>query len=496
MTAASAATRPTRLTTPELLGELLDCPLRSWDVPAGPPPRHADNRDYRRALAEARARTGLDESIITGEGRLEGRRVAVIAGEFGFLAGSIGTIAARRITDAVERATAEQLPLLGITASGGTRMQEGTPAFLTMAGIAAAIAEHKHAGLPYITYLRHPTTGGVLASWGSLGNITLAEPDALIGFLGPKVYAALHGEPFPPGIQRAEHLYRHGVVDAVVPTHELRSALRTILGLVQDGPPTLGSSPFVHRPADRHPEAWACVTETRDAARPGLRQLLEQTTAGVTLVHDRPEGAADGTLLTLARVGRTSCVLFGHDREAQQVDPSGPAALRLAQRAMSLARDLRLPLVTVIDTPGTALSPAAEEQGTAREIARCLETMARLEVPTVSVILGQGAGGAALAILPADRVVAAKHAWITPLPPEGASTILHGHPYHAADTVERMSIRAIDLLRQGAVDVVVDDQPSTAASRLLTAAVEAQLQIACSIPATERRAFRRRRWRG
>ncbi|MGY2061113.1 carboxyl transferase domain-containing protein, partial [Nocardia gipuzkoensis] len=135
----------------------------------------------------------------------------------GFLAGSIGVAAAERIVAAVERATELGLPLLASPASGGTRMQEGTVAFVQMVKVAGAVAAHKAAGHPYLVYLRHPTMGGVFASWGSLGHITFAEPGALIGFLGPRVYEALYGRKFPDGVQTAENLYRSGVVDGVVP---------------------------------------------------------------------------------------------------------------------------------------------------------------------------------------------------------------------------------------------------------------------------------------
>ena len=125
--------------------------------------------------------------------------MAVAACEFGFLGGSIGIAAGERLTRAVERATAERLPLICLPASGGTRMQEGTIAFVQMVKITAAVAAHKSAHLPYLVYLRHPTTGGVFASWASLGHLTLAEPGALIGFLGPRVYQALYGVAIPRG---------------------------------------------------------------------------------------------------------------------------------------------------------------------------------------------------------------------------------------------------------------------------------------------------------
>ena len=147
---------------------------------------------------------------------MRGRRVAVLMGEFAFLAGSIGRASADRLVAAIERATREGLPLLAGPVSGGTRMQEGTPAFVQMVRITQAVAAHKAAGLPYLVYLRHPTTGGVMASWGSLGHVTVAEPGALVGFLGPRVYEALYGRPFPAGVQTAENLFARGIIDAVV----------------------------------------------------------------------------------------------------------------------------------------------------------------------------------------------------------------------------------------------------------------------------------------
>ncbi|HYJ77366.1 MAG TPA: carboxyl transferase domain-containing protein, partial [Actinomycetes bacterium] len=179
----------------DLIGAVLDeGSWVRWDEPVDDRPADAT---YAEALQRARARTGLDEAVVTGEGRVRGRRVAVVACEFAFLAGSIGVRAADRLVRAVERATDERLPLLASPTSGGTRMQEGTVAFLQMVKISAAIGRHKANGNPYLVYLRNPTTGGVLASWGSLGHVTVAEPGALIGFLGPRVFTALYGGEFP-----------------------------------------------------------------------------------------------------------------------------------------------------------------------------------------------------------------------------------------------------------------------------------------------------------
>src|SRR3954452_20311453 len=242
----------------------------SWDSPVAP--REVPEQ-YARELAEAAERSRQDEAVVTGEGTLRGRRVAVVAGEFAFLAGSIGVATAERLIAAVERATEEGLPLLAAPVSGGTRMQEGTVAFLQMIGITAAIARHKQAGLPYLVYLRNPTFGGVLASWGSLGHVTIAEPGASIGFLGPRVYQALYGEPFPGGVQTAEHMAEHGLLDAVVAHEEIADvadrALRVLaarqtwhLDVRGAERPTAEDGTDADDPED-HRSAWDVVTASR-----------------------------------------------------------------------------------------------------------------------------------------------------------------------------------------------------------------------------------------
>ena len=445
-----------RISAVELRDTILDPgSFVSWDtrpVDVGPSPQYAAE------LAAARAATGLDESVLTGEGTVFGRRVAVVACEFDFLAGSIGVAAAERITAAIERATALGLPLLASPSSGGTRMQEGTVAFLQMVKIAAAVTLHKRAHLPYLVYLRHPTTGGVFASWGSLGHITVAEPGALIGFLGPRVYEQLYGHPFPPGVQTAENLRHHGVIDGVVPLDGLRTTLDWALRVVADAP----GPPPEPLPAEPVPEvpAWVSVEASRRPDRPGVAALLRHGATERVLLSGTGEGEAAMTLLALARFGGQPVVLLGQRRRAGGL--VGPGALREARRGMALADGLKLPLVLVIDTAGPALSEEAEEGGLAGEIARCLADLVTLEVPTVSVLLGQGSGGPALAMVPADRVLCALHGWLAPLPPEGASAIVFRDTMHAPELAAAQGVRSADLLRHGIADVIVPEYPDAA----------------------------------
>ena len=190
-----------RTSARELIDSVIDRgTYLSWDTP----PDYGDiGADYAVTLERAREKSGVDEAVLTGEGEVGGRRVAVICSEFSFLAGSIGAVTARRIIRGIERATAERLPLLLSPTSGGTRMQEGTPAFAMMVSITTAVARHKDAHLPFLVYLRNPTTGGVMASWGSSGHFTFAEPGALLGFLGPRVVELTTGTGIPEGVQTA-----------------------------------------------------------------------------------------------------------------------------------------------------------------------------------------------------------------------------------------------------------------------------------------------------
>jgi acyl-CoA carboxylase subunit beta len=501
MAGAGTGGRPDRLGATELIGALVDPgSWRSWDEPAVAPP--GIDPGYAADLARARERTGLDEAVRTGTGRLRGRPVAVIASEFGFLAGSIGVAAGERLVRAVERATRERLPLVAAPASGGTRLQEGTVAFLQMVKVAAAIADHRSAGLPYLVYLRHPTTGGVLASWGSLGHVTAVEPGALIGFLGPRVYEALHGQPFPPGVQVAENLYAKGLVDAVVGPDQIAELAARILEVLC-APRDLArvAAPSADDQLEATPVAES-IRRSRRPDRPGVRALLEVAAQDVTPLSGTAAGEMDpGVLLALARFGAAPCILLGQDRHRQRrQQPLGPAGLRAARRGIRIATELDLPLVTVVDTAGAALSRAAEEGGLAAEIARCLTDLVTVPAPTLCLLLGEGAGGGALAFLPADRVVAARHAWLSPLPPEGASAVLYRTTERAVEVAEQQGVGVAALRANGIVDRVIPELPDAADEgeeflRRVGAVLQAELAALLGSEPAARYGQRRRRYR-
>lgn len=184
---------------------------------------------YTQKLTDLRAQTGLSEAAVTAVGRIGGMKAVVCVLDSRFLMGSMGAAVGEKITRATEHATHNRLPLIIFSASGGARMQEGILSLFQMAKTAAALERHAQAGLFYLSVLTHPTTGGVTASFASLGDIILAEPNALIGFAGPRVIEQTIGQTLPEGFQRAEYLKEHGFVDAIVPRGELRRTILTLL---------------------------------------------------------------------------------------------------------------------------------------------------------------------------------------------------------------------------------------------------------------------------
>jgi acetyl-CoA carboxylase carboxyl transferase subunit beta len=192
-----------------------------------------DQKPYPERLAAAREATGLRDAAVWGTGRVAGHEVAICVMDFAFMGGSMGSVVGEKVTRAAEHALEARLPLVIVSASGGARMQEGTLALMQLAKTCAALARLAEAGVPFVSVMTDPTTGGVFASYAALGDVNLAEPDALIGFAGARVAAGTIAEALPPGFQRAEFLLEHGFVDQVVARADLRDRLALLLGYLQ-----------------------------------------------------------------------------------------------------------------------------------------------------------------------------------------------------------------------------------------------------------------------
>ncbi|MBI5177888.1 MAG: acetyl-CoA carboxylase carboxyltransferase subunit beta [Nitrospinae bacterium] len=188
-----------------------------------------DTKKYRDRIKSAQKESGEYDAIVCGGGKLNGWEVEIAAFEFGFMGGSMGVVVGEKITRAAERARKRKCPLIVVSCSGGARMQEGTFSLMQMAKTSAAIAEMNEAGLPYFSVLAHPTAGGVTASFAMLGDVIIAEPDALICFAGPRVIEQTIRQKLPEGFQRSEFLLEHGFVDVIVKRDELKNTLTTFI---------------------------------------------------------------------------------------------------------------------------------------------------------------------------------------------------------------------------------------------------------------------------
>jgi acyl-CoA carboxylase subunit beta len=386
------------------------------------------------------------------------------------------------------------LPVLALTASGGTRMQEGSLAFVQMVKTAQAAREFKAAGLLYIVYLSSPTFGGVLASWGSLGHLTYGEPAAVVGFSGPRAVELTTGRSLPPGVQGTDNLLAHGLLDDVFARDELRDRVGFLMACFESR--SWAGTPPPPREEGAGGDAWRSIQLSRHPARPGAKGLLAACHAELTVIRGDESGGGDdpACFAALGRVTGRPCVVLAQDRASS---PRGarltPRGYRKARRAMKLAAELGLPLITVIDTPGVKLSPATEEGGLSAEIARCLAELTELPIPTLSVLLGEGAGGGALAFFPADRVICAEHAWLLPIAPEGASAILYRSVDNAAEVAAAQGGASWDLKRFGLVDSVVPERSGWLDH--LAGAIAAELDGLLEEPADARRVRRRQRIR-
>ncbi|MGD8487261.1 MAG: acetyl-CoA carboxylase, carboxyltransferase subunit beta [Chloroflexota bacterium] len=228
-----------RLRVDMRLGSLLDADSfeeRDAGLESLDPLGFVDLKSYPERVEEQRQKTGIRDAAVWGVGRIGGHRVSICAMDFAYMGGSMGSVVGEKITRAAEAALEQRIPYVAISTSGGARMQEGTLALMQLVKTCAAVERLAPEGVPYISILSDPTTGGVFASFAALGDVNIAEPNALIGFAGARVAAGTTGDELPDGFQRAEFLFRHGFLDLVVPRAQLRDEVVRLLGYLQPRP--------------------------------------------------------------------------------------------------------------------------------------------------------------------------------------------------------------------------------------------------------------------
>jgi len=430
------------------------------------PLEFADLRSYRARLQEARRETGVREAVTTGVCKIGGQRAVLVVFDFAFLGGTMGSVVGEKIAHAFEEATERGIPLVSVAASGGARVQEGMFSLMQMAKVAAAASVHDRHGLAFISVLTDPTFGGVTASFASLGDILIAEPGAQIGFVGPRVIEQTTGIAPPKDSHRAETLLHAGLIDMVVKRAELPSVISYLIGHLAKHKSTdseaEGLPPSVKR--QRLP-AWQKVALARHVGRPSARYYIARMASRFVELHGDRWSADDPAIVGgIAQLNGQTVVIIGHDRggtpEEKAASHDGKAyseGYRKSLRLMRLASKFRIPVVTLVDCPNAQASYESEHRGIAHALARNLATMANLPTPIVSVIIGEGGSGGALALGVADRVLMLENAIYSVISPEGAAAILYRDAGRAETVSEVLKLTAQDLHSLGIIDTVVPE---------------------------------------
>lgn len=586
-----------RMSSDERINDLLDADsFTEWDcVMSQSDPLEFSG--YVDKLKAQRKKTGLEEAVRTGEGRIAGLPVAIGIMDSGFLMGSMGSVVGEKLARLVERATEKRLPVVIFSASGGARMQEGLISLMQMAKVSFALNRHAEAHLPYISVITDPTTGGVTASFATQGDIILAEPGALIGFAGQRVIKDTIKQELPKGFQTAEFALEHGLIDAIVERNDLRATLAHLLAIhavpavsfdegvskskeqdvlityesvcanLENGTNTYNTITYgdlvpmdavlaanaravslrfrdrvagiarlfvdseassrrrleraincgsfdaeggvsLEGSADHEGDiallnspdnAWENVQLARNVHRPTALSYIDAFVDGFIELHgDRTFGDDGAMVCGVGWIGGRAVTIVAQEKGANLKERirrnfgcPQPEGYRKSLRLMRQAEKFGRPVVCLVDTQGAFCGTQAEERGQGNAIAENLIGLAGLRVPVISVLLGEGGSGGALALAVADKVAMQEHAVYSILSPEGFASILWKDRSRAAEAAAVMKMSAPEVYRMGVVDAVLSEgegpaheNPGQAAAEVYTYITQT-LDDLCNCPIDE-----------
>ena len=435
-----------------------------------------DFPDYETKLEEERQKSKLNEAVVTGEATIGNIRTAIAVCDARFMMSSMGRVVGEKITAAVENATKEKMPIIIFSCSGGARMQEGLISLMQMAKTSAALKRHHEAGQLFISFLTDPTMGGVSASFAMLGDIILAEPKALIGFAGPRVIAQTIGTKLPEGFQSAEFLLEHGFIDAIVERSEQRSVLKKILRAHTSGFKKVARQESQDentekvtekRPKVKAPKnAWDSVLLSRRPDRPTAKDYIDRMFSFFLELHGDRLSGDDGAIIggIANYYGKPVMVVAQQkgksikENKIRNFGMPNPSGYRKALRLMKHAQKFNMPIICIVDTPGAFCGIEAEEKGQAEAIARALFEMSDMTVPILSVVIGEGGSGGALALAVANEVWMLEHSIYSILSPEGFASILYKDAKKSKEAAEVMKITSKELLGLGVIDRVIKEE--------------------------------------
>jgi acetyl-CoA carboxylase carboxyl transferase alpha subunit/acetyl-CoA carboxylase carboxyl transferase beta subunit len=468
-----------RLSAREWINILDDGSFEEFDtdlIPGDPLEFVSPKESYAEKVLETQKRTGLRDSVISGRGSIEGQPVVLAICDFGFMGGSMGSVYGEKMARAAERAAELRVPLLTVNTSGGARMQEGVISLMQMAKITLALTRLAAVRQPHISLLVDPCYGGVLASYASVADIIIAEPGANIGFAGRRVIDQTIKGKLPSKHQTAEFLLEHGMIDIVSPRSELRGLLSKIARLYSSEPQTLRPEDLslldlapktdTSEEADQKPlTAWDRVQLARHQQRPHTLDFVRTLCKDFVELHgDRRFGDDPAIVSGVANFAGRTVMVIGHQKGSntrenvqRHFGMARPEGYRKALRMFKHAEKFGFPVLCLIDTPGADPERESEERGQANAIAECILTMSDLRTPIISVVIGEGNSGGAIAIGVADRVLMLENAIYMVVSPEGCASILWRDSSKAPDAAEAMRITAQDVYRMGIADEIIPE---------------------------------------
>ena len=436
-----------------------------------------DFPNYEKKVEAAREKSGLNEAIVIGKAKIDGNPAVVGVCDARFIMSSMGHVVGEKITEAVERATKEKLPVILFACSGGARMQEGIVSLMQMAKTSAALKRHHEAGQLFISVLTDPTTGGVTASFAMLGDIIIAEPGALIGFAGPRVIEQTIGQKLPEGFQRAEFLLEHGFVDMILPRKDQKHVIGQILYMHRKhdmavetdavkADTAVNVSEARHKKENTEKSAWDTVLLSRKADRPTALDYINAVFDEFIEFHGDRCFKDDGAIVGgIAMFHGMPVTVIGQQKGKNTKDnirrnfgmPS-PDGYRKALRLMKQAETFGRPIICFVDTPGAFCGLEAEERGQGEAIAKNLFEMSSLKVPVLSIVIGEGGSGGALAMAVANEVWMMENAIYSILSPEGFASILYKDSKKAPEAARVMKVTAADLKELGLIEGIIPEE--------------------------------------
>ena len=440
---------------------------------------------YKKSLFDDQARTGLTEAVITGSCTIDGLSCILIALDFGFMGGSMGSVVGEKISLAFENAAKRKIPVITIITSGGSRIQEGILSLMQMAKTVLASNQLQQKGIPHISVLANPSTGQAYASFANMADIIISEPGAIVG-VNPIRSISGDDQKETESTHTSESHLSHGTLDAVTDRTKLKGVISVLLDLFnKEFTIKRTSSGQITYPTAQPTEAWHSVQIARHNSRPTSMDYMARIMDNFVELHgDRVYGDDPSIVCGLGQIGGQTVVVIGQQRD-QTLDSTDegsnartmPEGFRKAQRALRIAEKFELPVITLVDTPGANLSSEAEERGLGHAIASTLALISSLTVPTISTIIGEGGSSGALALGIADRVIMLENAIYSAVSPEEAAELIYQDEEKAEEVVGSLRLTARDCMEMEIVDQVVPEPRQGAhrdhheASRLLKRAL-------------------------